>query len=163
MKERPAAERIMLEIIMVVFTIIGPMALGSTYRKIMRAFHINCVNEGRTSAGKNNLCSPNCDLTDGPAWVGSYLPNAWGLYDMLGNLWEVCLDRYGNVGPDDLVDPHGPATSWNSTPTDRVIRGGAYNIARNQCLVYTRDYVGMVEYRYAGFRVCLYPDFEVPK
>ena len=130
-------------------------------QKIMRAFHINGSNGAYTSAGFNNTCGRDVDLTDGPAWVGSYLPNAWGLYDMLGNLWEICLDRIGNVGPEDLVDPRGPVVSWNSTPTDRVVRGGAYNTARNQCLYFTRESVSMVEYRQVGFRVCLYPDFEV--
>lgn len=37
MKLKPAADRIMSEIAMVVFTMIGPIALGSTYRKMIRA------------------------------------------------------------------------------------------------------------------------------
>ena len=42
----------------------------------------------------------------GATTVGSYLPNAWGLYDMLGNAWEVCLDRYvEDLGSLPVVDP----------------------------------------------------------
>ena len=128
---------------------------------IMRAFHINCVNEGVTTPKLNApTAPPNCDLTDGPAWVGSYMPNAWGLYDMLGNIWEFCLDRYGPIGTDALVDPRGPAEY--STANMRVLRGGAYNIARNACLCYARDTLSDVDaYRQVGFRVCLYPDAEV--
>jgi len=60
--------------------------------------------------------------------VGLKKPNPWGLYDMLGNSWEFCLDRYasGSAYSDGsaVTEPVGPATG-----TDRVVRGGAYSAA----------------------------------
>jgi formylglycine-generating enzyme required for sulfatase activity len=59
--------------------------------------------------------------TNATAKVGSYLPNAWGLYDMHGNVWERCLDWFsGNLGTSAATDPVGPAFSvWG-----RSVRGG---------------------------------------
>lgn len=48
-------------------------------------------------------------------------PNAWGLYDMLGNVWEWCADRFGDYTAATAVNPIGPAAG-----TDRVMRGGSW-------------------------------------
>ena len=50
--------------------------------------------------------------------VGSLDPNRWGLYDMIGNAGEYCLDWYGAYDATDTLDPKGPASG-----TDRVRRG----------------------------------------
>ena len=53
--------------------------------------------------------------------VGSYVPNAWGLYDMHGNVWEWCLDWYGSYTTGVVTDPVGSASG-----SSRVLRGGVY-------------------------------------
>ena len=60
--------------------------------------------------------------------VGSYLPNAWGLYDMHGNIGEWCLDWYGSYGTASVEDPVGPTTG-----SDRVYRGGNWNCIAGIC------------------------------
>jgi len=58
---------------------------------------------------------------DGAAPVKSYPSNAWGLYDMHGNVWEWCYDWYGDYPNDPVVDPLG-----HSSGTMKIRRGGSW-------------------------------------
>lgn len=53
--------------------------------------------------------------------VGSKLPNAYGLHDMFGGVWEWCADWFGAYEPAAVTDPSGPDTG-----TARIIRGGSW-------------------------------------
>jgi formylglycine-generating enzyme required for sulfatase activity len=60
--------------------------------------------------------------------VGNLLPNAWGLYDMSGNVWEWCQDRFSVYSSNSETDPVGPATG-----SYRLNRGGYWGWYSNYC------------------------------
>ena len=64
---------------------------------------------------------------EGHTVVGSYRPNAWGLYDMHGNVWEWCLDWSGHLSGG-VTDPSG-----SSSGSRRVLRGGGWCYVADNC------------------------------
>jgi len=84
--------------------------------------------------------------------VGSYAPNAWGLYDMHGNAWEWCLDSHAAYSAGPVTDPFVTGGPY------RVLRGGGWHLYSDVCRSADRDSFGPGNTgNVIGFRVVLAP------
>ena len=81
--------------------------------------------------------------------VGSYSPNAWGLYDMHGNVCEWCLDWYAGINSDPATDFLGAASGSNRVLHGASWRGSANSAESSYCGCNTPDY----RFNYYGFRL----------
>ena len=89
----------------------------------------------------------------GPRAVGQKEPNAWGLYDMYGNIWQWCRDWYGSYPKENTTDPTGP-----NSGIFRVNRGGSFGSGANGLRSAARAANPQSEASaYRGFRIALVP------
>jgi formylglycine-generating enzyme required for sulfatase activity len=85
--------------------------------------------------------------------VGGKKPNAWGLYDMHGNVQEWCQDWFGTYPDDEVINPKGPKKG-----SYRAMRGGVWYSPARDCRSASR-FGSPPHYRFQhiGFRLCMTP------
>ena len=116
------------------------------------------------NSGKNLSDKDQCPEMDEVGWygynsddtthpVGQKQPNAWGLYDMHGNVYERCLDWFGDYPTSAVTDPTGPDIGEYY-----VIRGGSWACYARSCRSASRYYDYPDDcWTDCGFRVALAP------
>jgi formylglycine-generating enzyme required for sulfatase activity len=149
---------------------------GQIYRLPTEAEWEYACRAGSTTAfntGEDGLSARDAVIDDGstavkyaPAPVISQRkPNAWGLRDMHGNVWEWCADWSApySVGP--VIDPKGPKveTIGRVELAAKILRGGGWNTSASDARSANRwEYSPAVATGYIGFRVVREPDLISP-
>ena len=108
-----------------------------------------CKYSGSYEIGQVAWYYNNC--SDGTHEVGTRVPNELGLYDMSGNVFEWCQDRFGEYSSLAQMNPSGPSSGAN-----RVRRGGCWSGNAENCRVSCRSYYHQRgRFCYSGLRLAL--------
>ena len=82
--------------------------------------------------------------------VDSKAPNELDIYNMSGNVWELCSDWFGNYTDGHQIDPTGPLVGEYKTR-----RGGSYDSSADKCRVFARSAFVTISEKNTGFRLVL--------
>jgi sulfatase modifying factor 1 len=130
-----------------------PFHFGNTISTDVANYDGNSYTYGNSKHGENRK-------TTMP--VGSFPPNAFGLYEMHGNVWQLCQDWYGEYPKEEVVDPQGPEKGGHRGAPEngegRVQRGGSWWGPPWHCRSACRgkEEPGNLRTMACGFRVCFF-------
>ncbi len=109
-------------------------ALNSGKNLTNRTTDTNMAVVGRYAKNGGDLTLQGAATYKGTAKAGSYKPNAWGLYDMHGNVAEWCLDLYADYTTNAVINPKGAGSGYF-----HVLRGGGGFGYASECRSASRD------------------------